>query len=743
MSIRESFLRWLGAGVSTSRLSRADAPSREMTPLGYGWKSMGFNAIPFHDTFDNLFPYTTAIANRFSSVVPYAIGADGERMDPQPAALQALYTPNSMFSYREFAHFIAQSILTQPYLDILVWTSSGDTIVPGGDIKPDNIAGYTFLPQGSREYSSNRSTYTVQADVALPDGDVETRTFTQNEIISLAYSRHPVDPTRTVSPGMTVSKWASVDDFIADYERGYFCNGAVPAGMLSIVANDPQDFQRNKQRIEDSFRGADNANGVLYNMVPVDPSTNKPSDVSKISWTPFQQANDSLDLASLDDIVNRRMANALAVPDIVRGIDSGQTYANAEQAERTFVDNTLHPLLLSVWDKFKFELDRLTGGLGYDITFDLDVPTRTDEEKAKADTENVKATTFLALVNNGGDPVAVAKALGLDDSWGRLGVKMKDTTPALNINPGSAVNALPKDDDPSDDDENDLAEIGSLLSTSKKGSVRLSDGFSYRIRPSERVSYYMALGGAKKALRRIISQVRSDSFASGGYEDPYGVISTELSDAMLEALVPQVKAYAEKTGKPLMEAVKEYAATHPDVQAILDSYGVDVSKLYVWDELPADYHAAYQDRVTHVADDFTANGRNAIQELLAEANANEWTENDIEKALNRFVDGDRAKLIAVNEMVNAQRIGSLFSAEALSTNLSVKMVKVWNTTASDPCPFCAAQNGKAIPLEESFMPVGGVQVIDGRIYANDFVDMQTPSGHPRCRCVATFKVVDE
>lgn len=332
MSIRESFLRWLGAGVSTSRLARADAPRREMTPLGYGWKSMGFNVIPFHDTFDNLFPYTTAIANRFSSVVPYAIGADGERMDPQPAALQALYTPNSMFSYREFAHFIAQSILTQPYLDILVWTRSGDTIMPGGDIKPDNIAGYTFLPQGSREYSSNRSTYTVQADVALTDGDVETRTFTQNEIISLAYSRHPVDPTRTVSPGMTVSKWASVDDFIADYERGYFCNGAVPAGMLSIVSNDPQDFQRNKQRIEDSFRGAANANGVLYNMVPVDPSTNKPSDVSKISWTPFQQANDSLDLASLDDIVNRRMANALAVPDIVRGIDSGQTYANAEQA---------------------------------------------------------------------------------------------------------------------------------------------------------------------------------------------------------------------------------------------------------------------------------------------------------------------------------------------------------------------------------------------------------------------------
>lgn len=730
MSLRQNLISLLGGTPrQTQQAERYDAPSKQLTPLGYGWNRLGGQTIPPHDTFDNLFPYVTAIANRFSTVVPYAIDGNGNKIEPQPAALQALYRPNSSFSFREFAHYVAQTILTQPYVDILVWTVQDGELTPGGAITPDNIAGYTFLPQGGREYASNRSVFTVHSDIVLPDGTVETRDFTQNEVISLAYSRHPVDPTRTVAPGMTVSKWATVDDFIADYEGGFFSNGAVPAGMLSIVSADATDFARNKARIEETFRGADAANSVLYNMVPIDPATNRPSDVSKVSWTPFQQNNASLDLATLDAVVNRRMANALAVPDIVRGIDNGQTYANAEQAERTFVDNTLHPLLLSVWDKFKFELDRLSGGLGYDITFDLDIPTRTDEEKAKADTENVKASTFLSLVNNGGDPAAVARALGLPPEWGRLGVKAKDTTPTVSVVPSSGSR------EPTSQGEESR-------NTPVLPPSGLSNGFSYRVRPTERVSYEKTLKGAKRALRGIVALERGKQLAADNTGDPYGVISTEFQNAIIEAMVPQLKNYAAKTGKTLLQAVKDYAETNHDVKTVLESYGLDVETLYVWDELPDEYRAAYAERVRKVADEFTENGRNAVQEILAEANAQEWTERTLNRALTDFVDGSRAELIAVNELVSAQRLGSLYSARALSTSLHVSMEKIWNTTADDPCPFCSAMNGKSVPLEATFLPVGGVMVVDGKIYANDFVDMRTTSGHPRCRCVATFKVVD-
>lgn len=187
-------------------------------------------------------------------------------------------------------------------------------------------------------------------------GRLETRTFTRDETIALSYSAHPLDPSRGISPAQTIRKWANVDDMIADYERGFFSNGAVPAGMMGIVSADATDFQRTKAQLENAFQGAGRNNGVVYNMIPVDPITSKPADTGKLVWVPFQQANNSLDLASLNDVVNNRLASALAVPDIVRGIDNGQTYANAEQAERSFVENTLKPLCMTVWDKCSLSL---------------------------------------------------------------------------------------------------------------------------------------------------------------------------------------------------------------------------------------------------------------------------------------------------------------------------------------------------------------------------------------------------
>ena len=153
--------------------------------------------------------------------------------------------------------------------------------------------------------------------------------------------------------------------------------------MMGIVSATADDFTRTKNQLEHAFRGAGRNNGVVYNMIPVDPLSGKPSDTGKLVWVPFQQANNSLDLSSLNDVVNNRLASALAVPDIVRGIDNGQTYANAEQVERAFIENTLKPLCMTVWDKFQFELDRITGGLGYGINFTLDVPAQTDVRKVQ------------------------------------------------------------------------------------------------------------------------------------------------------------------------------------------------------------------------------------------------------------------------------------------------------------------------------------------------------------------------
>ena len=56
---------------------------------------------------------------------------------------------------------------------------------------------------------------------------------------------------------------------------------------------------------------------------------------------------------------------------------------------------------MTVWDKFQFELDRITGGLGYGINFTLDIPAQTDVRKVQADTQAVQVDTLIKLINAG------------------------------------------------------------------------------------------------------------------------------------------------------------------------------------------------------------------------------------------------------------------------------------------------------------------------------------------------------
>jgi hypothetical protein len=179
-----------------SAFGRTNAPHNTPTPAsGNTWQPLGGNTIPMHDTYDNIFPYVNAIAQRFSTIIPYAVTTDGRKLEPIPAALTALYAPNDTYSCLEFLKLIASGILTQSHVDILVWTNEG----PGGNITPNNITGYTILPTNSRVYNDNRSNWYHRVTMDLGNG-LRQYEFTRNETISLSYSRHPNDPTRGISP---------------------------------------------------------------------------------------------------------------------------------------------------------------------------------------------------------------------------------------------------------------------------------------------------------------------------------------------------------------------------------------------------------------------------------------------------------------------------------------------------------------------------------------------------------------
>lgn len=685
-----------------SAFGRSNAPHSTPTPAGGNtWQTMGGNTIPMHDIYDNIFPYVNAIAQRFSTVIPYAVTTDGRKITPPPAALNALYAPNDTYSCLEFLKLIASGILTQSHIDILIWTTEG----PGGNITPDNITGYTILPTNSRVYNDNRSSWYHRVTMDLGDGPRQYE-FTRDETISLSYSRHPNDPTRGISPAMTIKKWANVDDMIADYERGFFGNNAVPAGMLGIVSENAEDFQRNRARLEETFRGAGNNNGIVYNMVPVDPATHKPSQTSKLVWVPFQNSNDTLDLQTVSDVVNNRLANALAVPDIIRGIDNGQTYANAEMAERSFIENTLKPLCMTVWDKWQFELDRITGGLGYGITFDLDLPAQTEVERIQAETQQIRINNLIQLVTMGASVESAVDALGLPEPYKRLNLHQPDTTPHTPL-------------------------------PSKRNTTKAS-------RKTDDMTTETRIGPATRTyVDRIISLT---SRSQNGLKNDLETIGQQWIHDVEDVLIAHLTAYARKTGTKLSQVITEWAEIHPENPLAVDiqTYTTDDwQKLYDWATLPDTIRTAYETHLQEIAHTTSKTITDKTLGLLNRADTEQWDAHQLHDELDRL-GNDHAELIARCETVQSQRLGSLYSARNMSETLGVKLQKVWRTTGDgNTCDFCHHMEGVTIPLDSSYMAKDAVINIGDHAYVNSFETMFTPNGHPRCRCYEDYEVVED
>lgn len=680
---------------------RSDSPHATPTPAGGNtWQPIGGNTIPMHDTYDNIFPYVNAIVQRFSTVIPYAVTSDSRRLDPAPPALSALYAPNDTYSCLEFLKIIATGMLTQSHVDILIWTTNG----PGGDITPDNITGYTLLPTNSRVYNDTHTDWYHRVTMDLGDGTRQYE-FTRNETIALSYSRHPDDPTHGISPAMTIKKWANVDDMIADYERGFFGNNAVPAGMLGIVSENAEDFQRNRARLEETFRGAGNNNGIAYNMIPVDPLTHKPSQTSKLVWVPFQNTNDSLDLQTVNDVVNNRLANALAVPDIIRGIDNGQTYANAEMAERAFIENTLKPLCMTVWDKWQFELDRITGGLGYGITFTLDLPAQTEVEKIQAETQQIRINNLIQLVNMGATVESAAEALGLPAAYQRLNLHPSTpNTPSIPSARNTTKAAKPVDNTPTETH---------LLTATRTYVNRV-------------------IGLAKRSQNSL--------------HDDLKTIGNQWINDVENDLMKHLADYARKTGLKLEQVITAWAETHPNNPIAVEVQGYtqnDWRKLYDWHKLPSNVKTAYIDHLESIADTTSKTITAKTLDILTKADSDQWDARRLHDELARL-GNEHAELIARCETVQAQRLGSLYSAKNMSETLGVRLKKVWRSSGdATTCDFCKHMDGATVGLDSSYLDYGASVEVGDHLYVNNFENMTTPNAHPNCRCAEDYEVVED
>lgn len=646
----------------------------------------------YSDAYASAYPSIRAIAGDYMQVKPYAIDKNGKRVDNN-AIINALYHPNQLDSSVSFFEKIAVSTLFHRKTYLLVWRKENGEAKPGGDFSKgngENIAGYTFLEYPSITRRDNQTFYKIGA-----------QEFSDREVIVLPGGVDPSNLYAGYSPSEASRRWAKLDDYIADFQSGFFENGAVPAGVITVTAATPQEYNDIVDTIEERHKGAGKNGKVTFAHRPVD-QTGKPVD-AQIEWTPFSEKNRDIGLKEIFDQTNNKIDLAYGVPQIVKGVDDAATYANAQVAERGYAKRAVYPLLLRNYTQFNHELNRITNGTGIAIAFDYEIPTVADEEKVEAETKQVEAAIITSMTMNGFSLDSIVDAFKLSNSYKLL----KQGNTATKI----------------ENDKPDVDEGGEVTSSPDPDKI---DG----ITPVNKVK--MELTDEEKlkkvAMDLLKAQVKQAVAAVDSVEDV-------AEDILLDEFVNEAMAI-------LQGIVEEYgeSQTQNGIALLLSlDKSAELVTDFVINERQLDRYRGYLKMVgTSYSEDTTK----AIRQTLERAKTDQLTAYEIKKELNKLpeLEGYRAERLARTETVRAQGNGSLYAMEQIQASTGYDIMKVWNVS-SDACEFCQEMAGKKISIEQPFLAVGNSVMAGDKILVNNFTDVETADLHPNDRCYITYEVL--
>lgn len=347
-----------------------------------GWKSIGGSSTYgwYQDNqYENGYSSIRVLAESFAALEQYTIDKTGKSVASN--VLDRLYTPNTDMSAYDFREALMVTTLVHDKVRLKVHHK-------GVHINADSLLGFTFMEGYSEKIIDGKREY------MMPNGE----NLTDAEVITLK-STNPYDINSGFSPSRAARRWTRLDDYIADYQKGFFENGAVPSGQFIITASTVGEFNEIVDTLQARHRGAGKSNNVTYTHRPTD-QTGKPMN-SQIEWVPFATPNKDMALKELFDNVNKKIDSVYGVPASLRAVNDANTYASIRVDETILVKYGLNPKAMKVWSKFTHELNRITGGLGVAISYDLEMPIIADEEKVKAESRQIDAATVSTLTAEG------------------------------------------------------------------------------------------------------------------------------------------------------------------------------------------------------------------------------------------------------------------------------------------------------------------------------------------------------
>lgn len=651
-----------------------------------------FFLSPVCSDYENLFAQVRPLINDMKTVFPYGVTERGTKLpDSKTPELMWLKNPNDDMGWAEFSDLMFATWLTEDELDIHVWKN-----------KSDKVIGYTIIPPECRIYLG----YGRWEWQVLTTEGVEI--LGEEDVMRLRFSRSPRNIQRGVSPASAVRAWAQIDDLIAQYQRAYFENGAIPATITFITASSYEKYDKTRKELENNLKGARNRNKTVYAWRQFDNDTG--NSVDQIEVKTIQGNNSTLAIREIVDIVNDRLNKSVGVSNFILGDDSSAKYDNAELSDHQFIKRRVYPALISFWNQFQHELDRITNGLGYGINFDLEIPELTERTKAKAEIARIRAESLVNLISAGASGPAAVQALGLPNTWltAAEGIYSKGLA-------GELLAPVAIDYKAPEPAKSTIDEAKHCL------KVNEADDKENTCKCHHSLDALPEMTSEEKQIYDVLIELAGSIIDQ--YENIESVNIDEVVDKMVEILEEDARTGASDGAKALSLLAEEDVANE-----IIKT--VSNGEIFVSNALKERIKL----RAEQLANGYADYTRNIVEDTLASSES--MTANEIRERLEEVMPRTRAELIARNETLYAIRSGRLEQDEQLAEKYGLRVELVWRTSHdSKVCPICAAMDGQTVGLGEAF--ADSVVTEDGMVsweHSSWNDNGRIPDAHVNCRC---------
>lgn len=686
---------------------------------------------PLCSTYENIFPQVRPLIDALKDVRPYGVSAAGKRLPlTRTPELVALDYPNEQMGWAEFMDLAFAMWLTESELNIHVWMDGRR-----------NVYGYSILPVGSKVDMGNGDYY-----YQVRTAEDKTEDISRDEVMALRYSRNPRKLDKGVSPAQTVFVQTQIADLMYQYQRAFLENGAVPAYITIIRASTKEKFEAVKKEMEHGFKGADKKGKTLYLWRQF---LDDGSERDQVEVKTIQPNNSTLAIKEIMSIVKDDFNKAFGVSEFILGNDSSAKYDNAELSQQQFMLHRVKPALMSFWSQFQHELDRITGGLGYGINWDLEIPELTDRLKVKAEISQKNVENLTALIKSGSTARAAVMALDLSEKWLEVAVGIHLQISEEKAMAQIANNPIGQDSDTTTSVEttasDDLSDkiTGSFGHTTVDGHPELTTHFYnghvciHTHDANEKiVPEFTAAEVTEKAIYDKLTEMLESAVHEALGE---GIVLSEadiakLRDAIVAELIKQADDGANTGAGEIKGQVA--AAFGDEIGEVLENGGFHVSN---------EFRERLEKRTDELVSRFGEHAKDIVRNALSSLEADGMSASEIASELSRVMPKARAATIARNEVNYAFRAGHLENDKYLAEKYGLKLQKKWRAHLDDrTCPICAAMDGETVEINEAW--ADSVQGKDGIMYSwehsrwNDNGDL--PDAHVNCRCYYETEVID-